>query len=292
MANQHAQLLTAAAKTTRGLKALSNKMGSNAHPRGAVYAAYIRARRELRGNTQDRRIVGEVVANLRREVQAAVNESTTAAVELGAEQARKNFGIFGVAASPVLAETTAANTQITAVFNAQAAQLLSMQFSEAQLLGDSGRVGLLTPSPITRASVDWMTRLAVITFSGSIAQPVLSLPPGDVINGEIPIETGFVKQLIAAVDERTTQTCLLAQGQVQKIGDDFILVGTPRYADRMPNPPFHDWCRSVIAIVPAPMADDQLTRDMKEAARIEFELREAGKSNAPHPANALTRVRR
>jgi hypothetical protein len=41
----------------------------------------------------------------------------------------------------------------------------------------------------------------------------------------------FSKQVEAALDARTTETCLLAHGQVVGLDDKFHLTGTPRYAD-------------------------------------------------------------
>lgn len=55
----------------------------------------------------------------------------------------------------------------------------------------------------------------------------------------------FHKQVVAAIDARTTDCCRRAHGQIQPLDQPFVLIGTPRYADRIMHPPFHWHCRTV-----------------------------------------------
>jgi hypothetical protein len=68
--------------------------------------------------------------------------------------------------------------------------------------------------------------------------------------------------------------------------EDFTLTGTPRFADKIHDPPFHHWCRTAEALVLAQMAEDALTRQMREAAAAELKAREDGSREEIHPAHA------
>jgi hypothetical protein len=46
-------------------------------------------------------------------------------------------------------------------------------------------------------------------------------------------------QVVAGIDERTTDCCLQAHGQIQPLDKPFHLTGEPRWADYLDNPPFH-----------------------------------------------------
>lgn len=59
----------------------------------------------------------------------------------------------------------------------------------------------------------------------------------------------WYKQVIAALDHRTTETCKLAHHQIVRLDDKFHLTGQPRYSDYMEHPPFHNWCRSVVRLL-------------------------------------------
>jgi len=52
------------------------------------------------------------------------------------------------------------------------------------------------------------------------------------------------RQASAVVDERTTETCRNVNGQTVALDEPFTLYGSPRFANRMMNPPFHWNCRT------------------------------------------------
>ena len=98
------------------------------------------------------------------------------------------------------------------------------------------------------------------------------------------------KQVIAAIDERTTNCCLQAHGQIRDEGEPFVLTGTPRYASEIQNPPFHWYCRTA----PAPYIPEFeelgiTTDDMQEAAREEQKARFFRGRQEIHPASATSR---
>jgi hypothetical protein len=84
----------------------------------------------------------------------------------------------------------------------------------------------------------------------------------------------YQKQAIAAIDQRTTRCCLRVHGQIQPLDRPFELTGTPRYADRMMQPPFHWRCRTVFALYhPAMEAVGVTTESLRAAARREASRR-------------------
>lgn len=65
--------------------------------------------------------------------------------------------------------------------------------------------------------------------------------------GQRETDRQWFHQVIAAIDPNTTETCLLAHGQIQPINEPFQLEGTPRFEDEMMATPFHHGCRSVVS---------------------------------------------
>ena len=103
-------------------------------------------------------------------------------------------------------------------------------------------------------------------------------------------EGKYKKQAIAAIDERTTETCLRVHGQIRDIDKPFTLTGTPRYADDIMKPPFHDYCRTAYVLYLDSFSDTmQETSKMKHAARKELEARAAtGERKEIHPSHATS----
>jgi hypothetical protein len=101
----------------------------------------------------------------------------------------------------------------------------------------------------------------------------------------------YWKQAIAAIDERTTDCCLRVHGQIQPLDKPFELSGTPRFADRVMNPPFHWYCRTATALYRPEMEETGLTTDeLRDAARAELAARAAtGTRREIHPASGTSR---
>jgi hypothetical protein len=91
--------------------------------------------------------------------------------------------------------------------------------------------------------------------------------------------TRYQKQAIAAIDSRTTNCCLQVHGQIVDLDQSFTLTGTPRFADRLPQPPFHHRCRTVIALyAPEMEAVGITTSDMRAQARAQFAASSASRT--------------
>lgn len=228
---------------------------------------------------------------------------------------------IGAPAAAIASTLAALDAQIAA-----ARALLLLGEDAVQIIGDpsagSGRAGVLTPAPVTSEVAHWIVLLASAAHDVVVQRSIMrtEMPPhlreegvravsaiapaifGNRFEGydfaqfgigakvhEVLNEWG--RQAVAVIDERTTDCCLRVHGQWQAFGDDFRLTGTPRYADTQPRPPFHKWCRSATALVQRKYAADDLTTQMRDAARAEINAR---KTQHPRrkvitPANAFSR---
>lgn len=263
---EHAQAIRIASSTDRELSRLFARLGTSRHPRGRILTAYRQARRALAGGERiDLRIANEVLAELRLSVEEIAVDSLRAAAEAGNEQARRMTALYGL---PGVSPPTAQNAELAAwmtTYDAQAAQVraLAMSGEKSAIIGDDNRVGALSPSPIVREGARW---LAISAMGG--------LSHG--INGAIS-RSGkhdeFVRQAVAAVDGRTTNCCLNVHGQAVEMEESFSLTGTPRFADKMSDPPFHNFCRTVWVLVHRRDVNDSLSVQMRNAAAAELASR-------------------
>jgi len=110
------------------------------------------------------------------------------------------------------------------------------------------------------------------------------------VTGQETSGTPWSRQVIAAIDENTTDCCLRAHGQIQPVGKPFQLFGTPRFADRMMHTPFHWRCRTSIALYHEAMEGIGVTTpQMREAARAEINARaKTGFRVEIHPADSTS----
>jgi hypothetical protein len=271
-------------------------LGTAEHPRGQILSAYRTSRNALASilKRQDATMVQQAqqtLDELRRNVQAAILTSLSMSIVLGQESAQIQIAAYeavGVSAQvarqaprPSLysaAPVAALDQQLQAV-NA----LIATGAAPEEVIGDGTRLGLLQPAPVQNETARWL-RTAVT--GGFIGWLIGTQPQAPTIE-RFP----FRRQAIAGIDERTTNCCLLVHGQTVGMDEYFALIGTPRYADRQKDPPFHDRCRTSVALYLAEY-DDGYTDMMQEAAQLEQQARESDNYKAPHPANAFTRVRR
>jgi len=130
---------------------------------------------------------------------------------------------------------------VLALFDAQAARVrgLMQVDEEALILGDGGRVGALGPAPVAVETMRWVTSLAATAYLTNIAIRLTTSNQTE----------QFGRQAVASDDSRTTECCRRVDGQIVGMNEPFRLTGTPRYADQKMAPPFHDHCRTSVALV-------------------------------------------
>ena len=280
--------IEAAQRTTRDLRVLFGRLGTKEHPRGRILAAYRNAHRALRDTF--RRVQGiqamgearEVLEALRREVLGAGGDALDAAIALGRKQAEVERQVWELDPLDIATPNTRAMMDgWIGTVDAQIAFAMSVLATEGDpvlILGDDERVGRLRYSDTTRAGAMWVATAAMQALWVSLQGP------------QQRSEMTWDKQVIATIDERTTDCCLQAHGQIVPFDADFRLTGTPRYADEMDWAPFHDYCRTSVAQLPSTLPEDDLTRQMRDAARAELMAREeTGELVEIHPSHARSR---
>jgi hypothetical protein len=277
MATPHEQAVKLALRTNKKLKQLFAKFGTSEHPNGKILIAYRQARRALRGNLDDPAAVLETLTVVQDQVRQAGDEVLRQAVELGADKAQRELEIYGQPAGVSTVSHDVALGAWLALVGGSLAAIRALALNggvdENAVLGDSNRVGMLTPAPVIAEGVRWIVVLMHTSYN-------------DVASSAVD---EFLRQAVAAVDERTTNCCLKVHGQTTTIDGKFKLTGTPRFADEMADPPFHRYCRTVTVLVPPEYADDDLTKKMKESARRELKAEKEGTRDEVHPASAVTK---
>lgn len=214
------------------------------------------------------------------------------AFTLGNEIAGEQLNARGFIASALLAlavpAINLAREAVNAALKSQTVRALSsvkLGIDPALIFGDATRPGILAAGPMVREIARWLVTVANETQEQAVSQTLTDA-------GEDITQWG--KQAIAAIDERTTETCLLVHGQVQPFDAPFELSGKPWdqaqfYGFSDQKPPFHWWCRDTMALVLTSEANDSMTKRMRDAAEAELLARADKSRQEIHPANAFSR---
>lgn len=277
----HQLAVNQALRTVVELRRLFDRMGNTTHPRGRILSAYRQARQALAG-AHSLYDVQRTLQDLRLAIDAAARLSLLDAVTLGTTQAATELASYAL---PVVQTGYYPANELQAwltSFDAQAMQVQAIYLTSGDLtriIGDGTRVGALSPAPITQQGASWIVGALAAAWGTAV---VASLDRAGA-------RSDFVRQAVAAIDERTTDCCLRVHGQTAEINGDFRLTGTPRYADRMRNPPFHYFCRTATCLVRRDEANDAITLRMRDAARAELGARQPDDNRTEiHPAHATS----
>lgn len=240
------QAIREAERTNKALAMLLYRwLGTKEHPRGRVLSAYRQARRAMRQAYREegtaRRVAAlEVLRELRETLRDIVGGSINDAVELGVHSAQEQVRQYEEAGIvvPVAMEMAdrwmleqgwwdTTDGRLSAI-----RALIGTDAEEEILLGDDGRLGVLQPAPVQRDGGWWIPYAVGLAWSVWIGKGA-----------------EYDRQAVAVLDKRTTDCCRQVDGQVVKMNEPFHLTGVPRYADNMMSPPFHDWCRTSVALI-------------------------------------------
>lgn len=281
--NDHRRAVRLAEETNSALGVLFDKMGNAQHPRSGIVAAYARARKALARNLGNPDASRAILGQLRRDVERTAAGLIVEAAELGYSLAREQATLYGLqlplAASPELpaAYLNQWMMPLDAQINIIRTMQIGGQVDALEILGDQTRTGLLSPALVTRDGARWLTSL-VSQYGTRILGPATGPEPQ------------YKRQVVATLDQFTTDCCLRAHGQVVDYDQPFHLVGTPRFADYLMETPFHWNCRSVTVLIPVESVEDDVTLEMRDAARAEIDARErTGKREEIWPSHARSR---
>ena len=286
---EHRRAVRAAVGTARELRVLFGKLGTEEHPRGAVLSAYRNTRFAMRDvmrrNPQRRAVQGaRVLDGLRTTVSGLARGMLLQAEQLGAVQAQQELIAYGVelpVRTQIASELQAAHDAWMSAVDLQISgsiAALQMGWGATTILGDEEQIGLLNPAGVVRGGARWLAVIALLAWQAQV----------DAAQQQQRIT--FVRQAVAAIDERTTDCCLRVHGQTAGLRKDFRLTGTPRFANRMRDPPFHWWCRTSVCLVRPEDADDALSQAMRDAARGELDARSEAQRHIQEIKEALSRL--
>ena len=307
--NPYRQAIKQAERTDRELAVLfARYLGSADHPRGRVISTYRNARRSMasayrQSSMRQKAAALDTVREMQYSLRGIGAEAMPQAVELGQTSAQAQLDAYRKAGVEVTAaaethDNLALLTGWNAAVDGQVAAIQAMILADAEvemILGDGDRLGMMQSAPVQREGSRWLVyavtaALMAWLLGRSGEQPLL----GYRITAEGP-EAGqrkkveFQRQAIAAIDERTTDCCLRVHGQIVDLKQKFKLTGTPRFASKMKDPPFHWYCRTSVALY-LDDYDDGYTAQMRESARTEIEAREETETRQEiHPAHARSR---
>jgi hypothetical protein len=262
------------------------RLGTTDNPKGFVVTAYNDANNALRLALQGEeplRMSLAITSSLRSLVSSGIRSEMLNMVAFGQDEANRQLGFYKQARAVVdpmelSEEVNAAVIACEERITSQEALVRAMILTDAEpeiILGDDDKKGVLRASDVTAlaaaliASFVWDGFLSVVDWYFSY-------------NGAV----AFQKQAVAALDHRTTETCLLCHAQIKPFNTPFELRGRPRYADYMQFPAFHPWCRTSVVLYDARW-EDGITRSMVDSANTILAERAAGGSGFRHPVSAL-----
>jgi hypothetical protein len=227
------------------LDRLFDRIGTVKNPKGVIVSAFRNSRRAMattyRNGKWDVAAAADVLDNLEQMVSDRSHLLILRGREVGIDTAREQLHAYDL--SPNVSDATTvmrpALRVVAATVQRQTAQALALIDTGAsveQVLGGEGEWGMFSPAPTAQEVSAWSAREAMGALSGM-------MEGGAVGTGQV-----FMKQAIAALDAVTTDTCLEINGVIVGLDEDFHLTAEPRYADDMDWPPFHWWCRTVVAL--------------------------------------------
>lgn len=274
MPNPRIASIRASRRTTAGLKVLFGQMGSTQHPRGHILRAYRNVRRGASSAFREvapQVSLREVMQGFRIEMRFIIDRLLGDALSLGREQANAEIEAWELPPVQIpqsfdLMEKRDAwlglvDAQIDATFASPTPEYI---------LGGNTQRGVLQPAPVIQAGAHWLAATAVGRWLLGIQRPTQADRRG----------FEWWKQAIPAIDERTTDCCLQAAGQAVPLDDEFRLTGDPHYAEFQDWSPFHDWCRTSVALVPKHLSEDDLAQRLRNDAQKQILIRNNAKAEA------------
>lgn len=284
MPNPLEQAQRSALKMNVRVGLLFSSIGTSASPRGFAMTAYRNAKRAMKSALAENApmtAARDVFQGLRSSIRSESLSLFLDSQALGADESARQLRFYNIPSNPgpSTGERATAQTVLDAVLariDAQYAAVHAMILTGAdasEILGDDERAGMVRSSDIAPLIASIAATLVWSSFSNWTT-------------AHAPTEISFNKQVIAGLDERTTDCCLRAHGQIVPLDKKFHLTGTPRYADYLEWTPFHYWCRTSIALH-VPDYDDGLTDTLRQSAARILAERSAGGTGYRHPANAF-----
>jgi hypothetical protein len=232
---QHAASVRSASEMGDDLLRLFRLVGQSDAPRGRLLSAYRRARDVLATPEalRNARLVRDTLAELQSSVERDLITLWDEGADVGKMRAGQQKAIYRLDTRPRSTDRDllrdAAVGAVTSIIARQSAAIvadvLQGRARPETVLGDGTSAGVLNPFQALGPARDQVAQAGRAGYEVEMGRPARP--------------TEWWQQAIAAIDERTTECCLLVHGQAVPMGATFTLEGEPRYADEQEAPPFH-----------------------------------------------------
>ncbi len=277
------QAIRSGVRANESIGAMFATLGTGEHTLGIIPSIYRSGKASLIAtlespNPEDS--ARAAFASMRRELDSELRSLISNAEAFGNDEAARQLSYYEIAAGSAITLSTQSQDALDALlsrFDAQSASAMGLiaaglQPNDPMIIGDDDRAGILRTGDLLGAGAFWLAFLAWSSWGLLITRSA----PG----------MGFQKQVVAALDNRTTDCCLRAHGQIQPLDGLFELTGEPRYASKMDWTPFHFYCRSAVVLYSSAF-DDGLTERMRAAADLVLSERASGIWRDRDPADAF-----
>lgn len=268
----HKAEIQSALRVNRKLRAMQNGISPSKHPRNALTQIYRTTRRLIHNNFDDLQELRNILFLFSSTVSMIIRPLMEDAAKLGSVAGlqsldRRKISTIGAStavSSPIVTPAIVAIKQIADSQVAQTISVAAIGGSVTTVIGDGvNSVGFFSQGILNKQINGFITAVTALSQFALWEQFIAQQIADDV----------YYKQAIAAIDQNTTECCLIVHGQFQPIDSMFELIGSPRFADLIENPPFHWNCRTATALVHASERFDSLTQEMIDAAASEIEAR-------------------
>lgn len=284
----HRAEVKAALLVNKKLRATQNSISPSKHPRNALTQIYRITRKRIYTNFTNLAELKNILFIFSSTVRQIITPLITRIELLGITAGISSLNRRKIPNSPIVTASTPnivtpAVEAIVKIADSQVEQTLavaSIGGAVETVIGD----GVNSVGFFSQGTINKQTNIFLTAITALATLTILNLFIAEQIQENI-----FYKQAIAAIDEVTTECCLIVHGQFQPINNDFSLIGSPRFADFINNPPFHWNCRTATALVHASERYDGLTQEMLQAAARELKARgDTGYRVEIHPAHATS----
>ncbi len=284
----HKAEIQSAVRVNRKLRAMQDGISPSKHPRNKLTQIYKTTRTAIFNNFENLPELRNILFLFSSTVSTIVRPLMETSEDIGriaglTSLARRKIATSGLSQIANPSIITPAIVAVKQIADSQVAQTIAVATiggDVSTVIGNGvNSVGFFSQGVLNKQINGFLTAVTSLSQLALWEQFIAEQIADDV----------YYKQAVAAIDQNTTECCLIVHGQFQPIDSMFELIGSPRFADLIENPPFHWNCRTATALVHASERFDSLTQEMIDAAASELEARGDDDYRVEiHPAFALS----
>lgn len=260
MTNRHQQSVDLAFEAQDHLKTLYSSVGSRVNQGGTITAAYRKMRAAIPETVTAVPEARSILTSFYTETTQAVKDAIYTAGDMGMDLAEQQSALYGLrppASRHGIIRIRDKDNAVETVSQIVRGQVnyANLQLNigardKERLVGSDDQPGQITPYTVIKALGWWLPAIFWLAYDTWV----------DWANRDLQNPFNLMKQAVAVLDGKTTETCFGVHGQVVGMREDFILGG--EFPGSAPYPPFHNWCRTTVALILAEDAEDGLTEAM------------------------------